>query len=202
MRSNTAVLVLAIGIAASGCALTTDKIDLQYAVKPGATTLPGANEVSVAVQVSDQRADKSKVGTKKNGYGMEMAPIVPAEDITATIRRAIESELFARGFKLGPDAVVQIAADVTRFYNDFKMGFFAGDAVADLNMTATVRSRKGEVLYTRQVVVQGQEPNTMLASGDNAKIGLTRALENGMKLLFEDQAFLGALLGATKEVRP
>ena len=181
----------------SGCALTTDRIDLQYTPQQGVAQLPNAESVSVNVQVADQRPDKSKVGCKKNGYGMEMAPILAIEDVTVTVRRAIEQELRARGFQLGSDALVQIAADLTRFYNDHKMGFFAGDAVADLHLAVVVKSKNGNLLYSKQIIAQGLEPNTQLASGENARIALNRALENGMKLLFEDQAFLAALLTST-----
>jgi uncharacterized lipoprotein len=129
---------------------------------------------------------------------MEMAPILVTEDVAVTVRRAIEQELQARGFQLGSDAaLVQIAADITRFYNDHKIGFFAGDAIADLIMSVTVKSKKGDSLYTRQVVAQGIEPNTQLMTGNNARLALNRALENGMKSLFEDQAFLSALVGSS-----
>ena len=182
-------------IAMSGCALTTDRIELQHSAKPGIEKIQGAESVSVRVQVADHRQDKSKVSSKKNGFGMEMAPILAVEDVAVTVRRAIEAELRARGFQLGSDtALVQIAADLVRFYNDHKLGFFAGDAVADLNMTVTVKSSNGEQRYSRQVVAQGVEPNTQLMTGENARLALNRALENGMKTLFEDQAFLVALV--------
>lgn len=179
----------------SGCALTTDRIELQYTQQQGVVPIPGANNVSVNVQVVDQRQDKSKVSSKKNGFGIEMAPILATEDVTATISRAMEQELRARGFQLNSDAaLVQIAAGLTQFYNDHKVGFFAGDAVADLNMSVTVKSKKGDLLYVRQVIAQGIEPNTQLMTGENARLALNRALENGMKSLFEDQAFLAALV--------
>lgn len=179
----------------AGCALTTDRIELQYKQQQGVTQIPGANNISVAVRVSDLRQDKSKVSNKKNGYGMEMAPILATEDVTVTIQRAIEQELKARGFELDADAAhIQIAGDLARFYSDHKMGFFSGDAIADLNMSVTVKSKKGDQLYSRQVVAQGIEPNTQLAGGENARLALNRALEDGMKALFEDQAFLAALV--------
>ncbi len=179
----------------SGCALTTDRIALQYNQQQGVSQIPGASNVSVNLQVVDQRQDKSKVSSKKNGYGMEMAPIIAIEDVAVTVRKAIEQELQARGFQLDSDAArVQIAADLTRFYNDHKVGFFSGDAVADLNLFVTVKSKKGDLLYSRQVVAQGIEPNTQLMSGENARLALNRALENGMKSLFDDQSFLSALM--------
>jgi uncharacterized lipoprotein len=179
----------------SGCALTTAQISIDYTPQQGVNKVVGAENIAVSVSVADQRTDKSKVGSKKNGYGMEMAPIVVTEDVASTIRRAIEQELLARGFQLGKDtALVKISADVTRYYNDHKMGFFSGDAVADLNLSVTVMSRNGSTLYSKPIVAQGAEPNTQIAGGDNAKLALGRALENGMKILFEDPAFNAALV--------
>lgn len=195
MCTKTLIAVSALaGALLSGCALTTDRIEIQYKQQQGVAQIPGASNVPVSVQVNDQRQDKSKVSSKKNGFGMEMAPILAAEDVPVTIRRAIELELRSRGFQIGADAsLIQIAADLTRFYNDHKLGFFAGDAVADLNLSVIVRSKQNDVLYSRQIVAQGIEPNTQLMTGENAKRALDRALENGIKYLFEDPAFLAAL---------
>lgn len=202
MKNKIAAIACCVAVASlSGCALTTDRIELQYNQQLGVSPLVGANNISVNVQVTDQRQEKSKVSSKKNGFGMEMAPIIATEDVAVTVRKAMEKELQARGFRLSSDAaLIQIAAGLTRFYNDHKVGFFAGDAVADLNMSVTVKTAKGEQLYSRQLIAQGIEQNTQLMSGENARLALNRALENGMKDLFEDQAFLSALVtsSATK----
>ena len=177
-----------------GCALTTERIEIQYKPPASVAEVPGASAVPINVQVSDQRQDKSKVSAKKNGFGMEMAPILANEEPSITIRRAIEQELAARGFRLSPaTGSVQVACDLTRFYNDHKPGFFAGDAVAELNMLVIVRAKDGRQLFSRSLVAQGVEPNTQLMSGNNAMLALNRALGNGMKILFEDQAFLASL---------
>ncbi|MFC3627704.1 YajG family lipoprotein [Vogesella amnigena] len=197
MRLMKSVVVSAVALAAlSGCALTTEHVQLQYAPQAVVAPLAGAGSISVSVQVVDQRQDK-KIGSKKNGFGMEMAPILAADDVSGTVRQALERELRARGFQLADAAaVVSIAADLTRFYNDFKMGVFAGDAVADLNLSITVKSRQGQLLYSRHLAAQGVETNIQLATGNNARIALNRALENGMKSLFEDRNFIAALLAA------
>lgn len=200
MSKKQVILVLSfLAASLSGCALTTDRIELGYSPQHGVSPIPAARGVSVNVQVTDQRLDKSKVSSKKNGFGMEMARIITTEDVAITVRRAIEKELQARGFELGPDvALVKIAADLTRFYNDHKMGFFAGDAVADLNLSVIVKSNRGEHVYSRQIVSQGMEKNTLLATGENARLALDRALEEGLKILFNDKAFLSALLASSK----
>jgi uncharacterized lipoprotein len=199
MNRTTRAFACCVAIASlSGCALTTEQIELGYTRQAGVSKVAGADSVSVNVQVADQRLDKSKVSSKKNGYGMEMAPITAAEDVAVTIRKAIEQELQARGFQLGSDAaLVKIAADITRFYNDHKTGFFSGDAVADLNLSVTVKSKNGELLFSKQIIAQGMEPNTQLMNGNNAKLALDRALENGMKILFSDQAFVAALIASS-----
>lgn len=200
---KNALLVTVLSLLLAGCALTTERIDLTYAPQPGVSTIPGANNVIVSVQVNDQRQERSnKVSSKKNGFGMEMAPILANEDVTVTLRRAIEQELQSRGFSIGNEALVSILADLTRFWNDHKTGFFAGDAVADLNMSILVKNKNGNLLYSRQILSQGVEPNTQLMSGNNARLALNRAIENGMKLLFEDHVFIAALIDVSKKAPP
>lgn len=119
-KTLSAFLICFAAASLTGCAFTTDRIDIQYQQQQGVVQIPGASNVSVEVRVFDQRDDKSKVSAKQNGYRMDMAPIVATEDVAVTIRRAIEQELQARGFQLGDrDAHVAIEAEITRFYNQF-----------------------------------------------------------------------------------
>ena len=201
MNKHILTITLCVAVVSlSGCALTTEQIDLQYKQQQGVSQISGANHISVNVQVDDSRQIKTKVSSKKNGLGIEMAPIIAKEDVTLTIRNAIEEELRVRGFQLLglDDALLRVVVDVTRFYNDFKMGFFTWDAIADLNMFVIVKSKKGKLLYSRNVVAQGIEPNIMLAGGNNARLALDRALENNMKSLFENQEFWSALMTISK----
>ncbi|MFO0698475.1 MAG: YajG family lipoprotein [Nitrospira sp.] len=194
-KRTLAVLYCAAMTCLAGCGFIAEQIKLEYAQPAGVSHIAGASQVAVNVQVTDQRPDKSKVSSKKDVYGIELAAITAAEDVAITIRKAIEQELQARGFQLGSEtAQVKIATEITRFYNDHKMGFLSGDAVADLIMAVTVNGHHGKQLYSRQIVAQGIEPNTQLATGNNARIALGRALENGMKMLFEDKDFLSALV--------
>lgn len=182
----------------SGCALKTDEITLQYKPQENIKPLAEAKNVTVGLNFIDSRQDKSKVGVKKNGYGMEMAPIVNTEDVSGLVKKAVEEELANRGFRLDKDGIVQISADMTRFYNDFKLGFTSGDSIADFYMNITVKSKTGSVIYVKQIMTQGKEPGIMIMSGDNAKLALDRALASGIKSLFDDEAFVSALVTAKK----
>lgn len=193
----TGIFALTLGCL-GGCAFTTDKVAIQYLPQVGVSTLEKAKSVVVSVQVNDSRPDKSKVGSKKNGYGMELASIEATEDVSLTFRQAIEYELKARGFSLGQEALVAINADLTKYENDFKMGLFSGDAVAELNMGVTVKSKKGDLIFARSFVTKGLEPGIQIASGENARIALEKALSQGLKNMFEDQSFISALLATAK----
>jgi uncharacterized lipoprotein len=196
---NKKILALASYLAIvtlSGCALmTASQIELQYNQQAGISQLPEAKDVSVNVQVTDQRPDKSKISSKTGAFGIGGGAILPAEDVTITIRRAIEQELRARGFQIvSGTALIQIEANITQFYSEFKIGNFSSDAVADLNMSVITKSKKGDILFSRQVVAQGIDSNVHRIVPEHPRFALNRALENGMKLLFDDRAFLAALL--------
>ncbi|MCO8161415.1 YajG family lipoprotein [Pseudomonas sp. 21LCFQ010] len=191
-------LMLFIG-ALHGCAFTTETIDINYLPEPGVSKVAGAESVAVAVEVTDSRQDRSRVSSKKNGYGMETAPILANEDVAATVRRALTEEIRARGYQSATaQADVQVNALVTRFYNDHKLGFFSGDAVADFNMTIKVVGAANRELFSRTIASEGKEANTQLATGANAKRALDKALANGMRTLFADPAFIAALSSHAK----
>ena len=177
-----------------GCALTEDRVRLSYQPEPGVTRIAGADGVTNVVTVLDARADRTRVGAKKNGFGMEMAAIRPVEEVAATVQTAVESELRARGFRTGREGSVTISIEITRLWNDFKMGMWAGDAVSELMISARVTGQDGAVRYVRNLAAEGKEPDIQLASGTNAQLALDRALENGIRQLFGDPKFTEALL--------
>ena len=189
----TALFALVIG--SVGCALTTDRIDVNYTAQTYAARIPGAEKVKVKVTVSDARAVRDKVSAKKNGYGMEMAPIVAGNDVADTLAKALETELASRGFTTasGP---VEVNVELDKFWNDFKIGFWAGSSTAELVMNAQVKKPDGTIVYTKVVTGEGAVPSLQVMTGDNAKIALDAALNDAVAKLVGDTAFIRALLGA------
>ena len=84
MRMSLGLIGLFVAIAlTNGCALTVDRVNLNY-VPRGSITVRGAEEVSVRIEVSDQRGI-SKVSAIKNGCGMECVDIVSIRDVTDVV---------------------------------------------------------------------------------------------------------------------
>jgi uncharacterized lipoprotein len=181
----------------SGCALTKDYISLSYMPQSNVSKVVGADKVSVNVEVSDVRTIKDKVGAKKNGYGMEMAPIISQDDVGKTVQNAIEVELKNRGFHVAPGDIT-VVAELSKFYNDFKIGFWAGDAVAEVTMNIQVKNAEGGIVFSKLIDGQGTNPKIQLASGNNAKVALNAALNDAVAKLFQEPAFTESLVKSAK----
>ncbi len=180
----------------NGCAISKDYISVNYTPQTNVTALAGADHVSVRVEIADVRAIHDRVSVKKNGYGNEMAAIIATNDIPALLQQAIQTELSNRGFKLsGGDVTVLI--ELSKFYNDFKTGFWAGDAVAEMTMSAQIKKSDGNIVYSKLVTGEGEKLKIQLASGANAKIALEGALSNAVLRLFSDPLFTEGLLKAS-----
>lgn len=85
-------------------------------------------------------------------------------------------------------------------FSILKSGFWAGDAVTDLTMSVHAQSDPGTILYSCNLIVQGIEENIQLATGSNAKLALDRALQKGVRMLFDDEQFLAALLNVDERL--
>jgi len=186
----------------NGCALNKDQVALGYTDQPNVSKVAGADNAVVNVTVTDARSDKTAVGAKVNGFGAEMAPIIAIGDVAALVQSAIETELTDRGFKLNPTNGAGIAVELATFRNHFKVGFWAGDAIAEVILNISVKNETGTLVYSNIVQGQGTNPNIQLATGSNAKVALDAALKDCMKKMFGDKAFIDALLHSSKPSSP
>lgn len=181
----------------TACAFTEDRVHLRYTPMESPAQLSGTDNVIATVTVHDGRPDKSRVSVKKNGYGMEAAAIRSDSSVTNVVQAAVESELRTRGVKLSNAGTILVALEVTRFWNDFKMGMFTGDAIADFQLSVQVKRAAGPIVFVRNYDVPGEERGIQLATGPNAEIALNRALEAGIHKMFEDPAFLDAIVAGS-----
>ena len=192
MLRYTTLIVIA--LISAGCALTEDKIDIPYQGRANITVVQDADKINVEVKNEDKRTVfKDRVGAKKNGYGMEMAKIVPSNDVAKTFSDAVLFELENLGFKNGAGGKI-VKVELIRFYNDFKMGFFAGDAVADGLVNIIVTNGKDEVIFSKSYEGGGVYPNIQLALGENAREALIKAMTDIVGKVAQDKDLHTALL--------
>jgi uncharacterized lipoprotein YajG len=192
LRSIAAVATAAL---LAACALSEDKVPVDYVPDPAPrAALPAAQGVTVSVSAADRRSQYAdRIGTKKNGYGMEMARIVATNDVIALVRSAFEQEFKAQGFQIGSGGAA-VTIEVQNFYNNFRLGLVAGTGVAEVSFSVKVRDASGTLLYQQFYDGTGTVDGVMLASGTNAKLGVEKALAAAVKLAFADAELQKALL--------
>lgn len=191
-----------VALSMGGCALTEDTVVLSYRPRGSAPqALEAAQNVTVSVVVRDERRgqDRTRVSCKKNGYGIEMAAIRSTNDVPTLVRDSIQGELTRRGFRAGPGGVT-VVVELRRLYNDFKTGFFSGDAEAEAELEVRVYppgpNDGSPPLYEGRAEGEGENPNVQLSSGENAKVALELAFGEAVWRLFADRRFIQAILTA------
>lgn len=195
MRIAACVMAL---VFMSGCALVEDVVPIAYVPPANLSVAEGASAVTVTVAGQDRRsANWDRIGHKKNGYGAEMAAIKAENDVTELTRMAVEKELESLGFKIGTGGL-KVNVDLQTFFNDFKVGMFAGDAVGEVTFTVTATRSDGSTVYVQQYRGRGINKNIQLASGSNAKVALELALTDAIQNLIADTALQKALVNAVQ----
>jgi uncharacterized lipoprotein YajG len=178
----------------SGCTLFPEHVDLSYTPQTEVANIAAANKVSLRVEVKDARPSSDIAYLVDPLYG-EMAPIIPNNDILGLVRYAVETELKARGFKVGSSSAL-VSVELSNYRNHFHNGFFSGTAIADCAMNVKVASTKGNILYDKHIMAQGMNPSILLSGGPQAKVALDLAMQNAVAKLFSDPEFTTALLAA------
>jgi uncharacterized lipoprotein YajG len=189
---RAAVAVVAAGLL-SACALSEDKVPVDYIPNTGVMPVGGAEAVSLTVTGLDRRAQyMDRISTKKNGYGMEMARIVATNDVVEVVRGGVDRELKAQGYAIGPSGL-SVTVELQNFYNNFRVGLVSGGAVADVAVAVKVRNAAGALVYS-QLYDASITNDVFMASGTNAKEALQKALTVTTKKILEDRALQDALL--------
>ncbi len=199
MRSlPLACLALALS---TGCALTTAHIRIDYPTPGQVEHVRGAENIHVKVEVRDLcPAPSREVSRKINALGMRMAPIVNEEDIEALLRRSIETELAARGYRLA-DGRIPVLIELTGVAHQYATGFWAGDSEATVTFTAKVKDLHGRELYA-VIFSDSFKDRVQVFGGGNVKQAYERALPGAIHKLMSMPDFHEAIARAASALPP
>ena len=106
---------------------------------------------------------------------------------------ALEHEFKGRGFKVEKGSV-EICVELSKFYNTFHPN---GDCKAELIMIVKVRNNTGRDVFITLVEGEGDTPDPMMRTGENAKIALEAAMKDAISQLFNNEEFISAILSAS-----
>jgi uncharacterized lipoprotein YajG len=181
-----AVMVATMG----GCLLSPLSVPVTYQPASNTAPVPGASSVHAHVVGEDQRADKTSVGQ------YQQQDIVTSNNVVDTARDAVQSELKARGFIIdkGP-ASLEVRVQVVKLSGHFFSTLFYSSYTAELSMHVEVERPNKVTAYSQNFeVTDTYHPSVFGSVSDDFGAALSGALKKGVTKLFDDPAFMHALL--------
>jgi uncharacterized lipoprotein YajG len=177
----------------SGCLLAPLSTPITYTPVSNVAPVPGASSVHVYVVGQDQRADKTSVGQ----YNQQQ--ISTTSDVGDTARDAVRAELQARGFAIsnapGP-GTVDVRIQVLRFTGHFFSTLIFATYTGEMTMHVEVgRPDKGTVYTQTFDATDTYRPSDFGSVSEHFGTALSGTLQQGVAKLFDDPAFMAALLG-------
>lgn len=174
----------------SGCLLAPLSVPITYTPASSATPVPGASSVHVHIVGEDQRANKNTVGQ----YGQQT--ISTTTNVGDTARDAVRSELQARGFLIdnGPSST-EVRVQVQRMNGHFFSTLIYSSYTADMTMHVEVERPGKGIVYSQSFDVTNTfHPSVFGSVSGDFGNALSGALQQGVAKLFDDPAFITALL--------
>jgi uncharacterized lipoprotein YajG len=175
---------------AAGCALNPLSVPVTYQRESNVAPVPGAVSVRLHVVGEDQRADKTTVGQ------YDQQPIVTSNNVIDTARDAVQSELQARGFVIdSAPASTVVRVQVLRLSGHFFSSLFVSSYTAELIMHVEVERPGKAIAYSQSFdETDTYHPSVFANVSDDFGDALSGALKKGIAKLFDDPAFMAALI--------
>ena len=190
-KLKTAAAVLAISVL-TGCAYVPDTVHNHYKAPAGLTKVPGAENVTVHIQVINDKKRHKEISRTEDMLGIQFAGVYM--DIAKNFKAAIDKALVKRGFHPGPGgANVQVV--VKHFYIPEHMGFSTIDYTGHLKMqvkidavgyssTVIIKKFHNGISFMRQYMGPGRSP------------AANALMEDGVNKLISNPGFIAALMKA------
>ena len=187
------VTILALASVLAGCAFTDDTVAISY--KPSdATHIADASPVILTI-VDGRTIDRNRIGTKVNGYGMEMGAIRSATPVPEIVRAALTTEFERRGFQLDSSGR-GLTIKIDSLFSHAVIGFLTVDIVGDVDLNVTVAAVSGSTLFSRVYTGAAKETVAIGTPSAHAEM-VAAALKDAVEKMFGDRNFLQSLAPAT-----
>jgi len=184
--------LVALAMALGGCAFGTREATLRYppvaeptsgTAQAATTQLPSANRGEIALApFADARSDKSRVGSVRNGFGMQTASVVTKDDIAAWVTTALRTELTNAGYRVvdgasGTASGLLLTGDLTHLWCDSYFNY-NGEVALDVRLRAA-----GQMLMNKKIEGNGSAGTNWAATAEAYGQTLALSLADALKKL-------------------
>lgn len=180
-----------------GCA--TREFPISYIPQQNVQAIPHADAISVEIKVEDLQPAESLSWDAFDPISQKVNFRV--KDAGGTVKGAAETELRARGFKIGSGgALVTVQLDRFEALCEYSI---TNSASSDISMRVQVEAQTGKVLYSKVVKGEANPASALLFfhTLNCATPELQGSLADAFRQLFADPAFTTAIL-ATRPAPP
>lgn len=197
-RFRAAAFVIIVASLIAGCA-TVQEQPISYIPQQSVHPVKDADAIAVEVRVEDLQAAPS--GSLWESFDpIEQTNYSRAKDPMDTLKGAAETELKARGFRIGSGGALVIV-QLGQFEAVVRSDISGIHASGFLSMRVQVKRQTGKVLYSKLVQGEGPPTSAFLYLDKCFSRELQGSLEDAFTRLFDDPAFTAAIL-ATRQPPP
>jgi uncharacterized lipoprotein YajG len=195
------MIVVASQLLITGCAMSVPERPITYVPQENVQSVKDASTVAVETKVEDLQPSES---VNRLGFVLKDRDEMRfrVKDAADTLKSATETELNARGFKVGAGGAV-ITIQVIRFeanYEGSDMGLVT-TVRGSLFMRVQVQTQAGKVLFSKDIEDRAAPVSGMFMMHP-ATQELQESLEEAFKGLFDDPAFTAAILATRLQPPP
>ena len=200
---SMAAVLLVYGSILGGCASMDAHVTPVYTVEPGKKSpLSTIQPLTVAIQVEDQRNqfELDRLGNKKNGYGQNMAKVIPDKAPADILRDALRAEFEANNHKVVAPEVTQADAllkvGLKRFWSEATIHFFAIEMVSTLETDVGILNGTSQDKLSSKPLTSTFRDSRQYAGDGAFEDSLKGALLEYVRTFSRDPAVLDALKSA------
>jgi len=147
-------------------------------------------------EVDDERIDRSRVGTQKNAYGMNVFDVLTTRPVTDLFREVFAAQLEGNGHRIDASGRFRIEVAITFFWAEMQPAFGGVTAVSTSSCRLRVIDRESdEVIHQGEYTGHYQKAGSGAFEGDYRR-ALSAALERMIREFSQDAALVEALRGA------
>ena len=196
---RAAAFMIVVASLIAGCATSAREQPISYVPQESVHPVKDADAIAVEVRVEDLQAPPSDSiwnsidPIKQTNYSRVKNPV-------DTLKAAAETELKARGFKIG-NAGALVVIQLGRFEAVVESDMSGIHASGSLSMRVQVQPQSGKALYSKVVRGEGAPTTAYFYLDKCFSRELEGSLEDAFKRLFDDPAFTAAIL-ATSQPAP
>jgi len=102
-------------------------------------------------QLADKRANKTRIGVKKNGFGGEIGDIVTENPVDEIILNAISTALVKNGHIVSSSGRIKIEGTITNFWLEMDMNAFTVEFIGDVQCELSfIDTETGKKIYSSE----------------------------------------------------